>query len=76
MSLTLEKNDRKARALILVFSAVVFAVITALEGMKLRVDVGFDPHLLALLNAVINSTVALLLLAGLFTAKRRDSTLR
>lgn len=70
MSFTLIKNDKKARILIFSFSAVVFIAVTALEKVTLNVDLGFDPHLLALVNAVINSIVAVLLVAGLLAAKR------
>ncbi|HEU4472429.1 MAG TPA: DUF420 domain-containing protein [Flavisolibacter sp.] len=69
MSLTIQKNDRKANILIWVFSVVVFVAVTVLERVTLDVDLGFDPHLLALTNAVINSVVAVLLVAGLITAK-------
>lgn len=69
MSLTLRKNDRRANVLIWVFSVVVFVLVTVLERVTLDVNIGFDPHLLALINAVINSVVSVLLLAGLFTAK-------
>ena len=71
MSLTLTKNDKKARILIFGFSAFVFIAVTALERITLEVNIGFDPHVLALTNAVINSIVSVLLLAGLITAKRR-----
>ena len=70
MSLTLQKNDKKARVLIFTFSAIVFVVVTLLEKVTLDVDLGFDPHLLALVNASINSVVAVLLVAGLISAKR------
>ena len=70
MSLTLEKNDKKAKVLIFSFSAIVFIAVTLLEKVTLDVDLGFDPHILALVNAAINSVVSLLLLAGLITAKR------
>jgi putative membrane protein len=70
MSLTLEKNDKKARILILGFSAVVFIAVTVLEKVTLNVDLGFDPHVLALVNAIINSIVSILLLAGLIAAKQ------
>lgn len=69
MSLILEKNDKRARVLIIGFSVVVFAVVTVLEKVTLDVDLGFDPHLLALANAVINSVVSGLLVAGLVSAK-------
>lgn len=70
MSFTLEKNERKARILIFSFSFVVFVLVTALERVTLDVDLGFDPHILAMVNAIINSIVSLLLIAGLITAKR------
>jgi putative membrane protein len=70
MNLTLEKNDRKARVLIFTFSAVVFIAVTVLEKVTLTTNLGFDPHVLALVNAVINSIVAVLLLGGLIAAKR------
>jgi putative membrane protein len=75
MELTLPKNDRKARILILTFSAIVFVAVTALERVTLDVDLGFDAHIFALTNAVINSVVALLLVAGLVAAKQRRLTL-
>lgn len=75
MELSLPKNDRKARILILTFSAIVFVAVTALERVTVDVNLGFDAHLFALANAVINSTVTLLLLAGLWAAKSRKLTL-
>ena len=71
MNISLVKNDRKARILIYVFSVVIFVAVTALERVTLDVELGFDPHVFALVNAVINSIVAVLLLAGLYTAKSR-----
>jgi putative membrane protein len=69
MNLTLPKNDKKARVLILSFSAFVFVAVTALERITLQVELGFDPHVFALASAAINSVVAVLLVAGLLTAK-------
>jgi putative membrane protein len=69
MILALSKNDKKARVLIFSFSAIVFIAITVLERITLNVNIGFDPHILALVNAVINSIVAVLLVAGLVMAK-------
>lgn len=70
MSIALVKNDRKARRLIFGFSAVVFLAVTALERVTLNVQLGFDPHIFALISASVNSVVALLLIAGLLAAKR------
>lgn len=70
MNFSLAKNDKKARVLILGFSAIVFVAVTALERVTLDVDLGFNPRIFSLGSAVINSIVALLLLAGLFTARQ------
>jgi putative membrane protein len=69
---TLKKNDKKARVLIYTFSVVVFAAVIVLSRVKLDIDPGFDVHLFALANAVINSVVAVLLVAGLITIKQKD----
>ncbi|MGI8597998.1 MAG: DUF420 domain-containing protein [Chitinophagaceae bacterium] len=65
----LVKNDRKARILIFSFSFIVFVLVTALERVTLNVDLGFNVHVFAAINAIINSIVSLLLIAGLVTAK-------
>jgi putative membrane protein len=74
MMLTLTKNDKRARVIIFSFSVVVFILISALGKYKLDVNLGFDEHIFAKANAVINSIVAFLLLAGLFFAKTRRYT--
>jgi putative membrane protein len=69
---SLKKNDKKAGIIIFTVSAVVFAAVLVLSRVKLDVDFGFDVHLFALVNAVINSIVTVLLIAGLLTAKQKD----
>ena len=66
-----KKNDKKARELILLFSIIIFAAIVLLGRFKLNIYVGFDVHLFAKFNAIINSVVAVLLLAGLFAVKNK-----
>jgi putative membrane protein len=75
MSLTITKNDKRARAIIFIFSAIVFILISALGKYKLNVDPGFDEHIFAKLNAVINSIVSVLLLVGLFFARTKRYTI-
>jgi putative membrane protein len=72
--LTITKNDRRARVIIFSFSIVVFLLVSALGKYKLNVDLGFDEHIFAKANAIINSIVAVLLLAGLFCARTRRYT--
>ncbi|HEU4634365.1 MAG TPA: DUF420 domain-containing protein [Flavisolibacter sp.] len=74
MNLRLPKNDRKASVVIISFSIVVFIAVTLLEKVTLDVDLGFDPHVFALANALINTTVSILLVAGLVAAKRKHFT--
>ncbi|MGZ8544192.1 MAG: DUF420 domain-containing protein [Flavisolibacter sp.] len=69
MNIALKKNDRTARIIIYSFSVFIFLAVTGLERVTLDVDLGFDPHVLGLVNAIINSIVAVLLLAGLYAAK-------
>ena len=72
---SLVKNDKKAKLLIYTVSFVVFAAVVFLSKYKLNVDLGFDVHVFAKINAIINSLVAVLLLAGLFTAKQKKHEL-
>ena len=67
----LQKNDKKASWLITIFSIIVFAAVVVLSKFKLEVNLGFDVHLFAAFNAVVNSAVSILLLMGLVTVKIR-----
>ena len=72
---SLEKNDSKAKWLIGIFSVIIFAVVTILGKYNLadkKIDLGFDLHIFALINAVINGTVALLLVVGLYFVKNKN----
>lgn len=65
----IKKNDRQAKLLIGIVSFVVFAAVVVLSRVKLEVDLGFDVHLFARINAIINSVVSVLLVAGLVAIK-------
>ena len=68
---SIKKNDKKAKGLILTFSFVVFAAVALLGQFKLHLTLGFDVHIFAALNAVLNSLTALLLLAALIAVKNQ-----
>lgn len=68
----LKKNDKQARLLILTVSFVVFAAVALLSRFKLEVNLGFDVHVFAMINAIINSMVTLLLVAALVAVKSRN----
>jgi len=67
----LKKNDKLAYILIGVFSVVVFVVVTFLSKFTLEVELPFDKHIFALINAILNTGVAILLVAGLFAVKQK-----
>lgn len=71
----LQKNDRKAKLLIYSFSVIVFLLIAALGRTKLDVGLGFDVHIFAAANAVINSIVTILLVAALAAVKSKKYVL-
>ena len=67
----LAKNDRKANWLIIVFSVFVFLLVGYLNRIKLEVNPGFDVHIFALFNAIINSIVTVLLVVALIAVKQK-----
>lgn len=67
-----KKNDTKAKRLIIAVSVIVFVAIVVLGRVKLDVSPGFDEHIFAGINAVINSIVSVLLLAALIAVKRKN----
>jgi putative membrane protein len=69
---SLKKNDKKANLLIIAVSLVIFLVVASLSRIpppKFPFD--FNVHVFALINSIINSAVAVLLVAGLLAAKQR-----
>ena len=66
-----KKNDGKARVLIITLSVIVFGAVVALGKVKLNVNLGFDEHIFAKINAAINSTVSVLLLLALIAVKSK-----
>lgn len=67
----LAKNDRRARWLIGIFSVIVFSAVVALGRTKLDIQAGFDVHIFARFNAVINSLVSVLLLFAYWAVRTR-----
>ncbi|WP_026764849.1 DUF420 domain-containing protein [Sediminibacterium salmoneum] len=66
-----QKNDRLANWLIGIFSLVVFIVVVILGKFKLDVDLGFDVHIFATINAFVNATIAVVLVAALIAVKKQ-----
>jgi putative membrane protein len=71
LSAIIQKNDKQAKILIGVVSFVVFIAVVILSEVKLDVEPGFDVHIFARINAVLNSAVAVLLVAALVAVKQK-----
>lgn len=69
---SISKNDKKASWLIGIFSIVVFTAVVLLGRVKLELNLGFDVHIFATINAFINSAIAVLLVAALVAVKNKN----
>ncbi len=69
---SIAKNDRLAHWLIGVFSVIVFVVVVVLGKFKLDVELGFDVHIFATINAFVNASIALVLVAALVAVKKKN----
>jgi putative membrane protein len=72
---SLPKNDKQARWLIGIFSVVVFTAVVVLGRVKLDIGVNFDVHVFAKINAFINASIAVLLVAALVAVKQKSYAL-
>lgn len=66
---SLKKNDKLAYILIFAVSIIVFAAVAILGRVTIDVNLGFDKHIFARLNALINTFVGLMLLGALFAVR-------
>jgi putative membrane protein len=69
---TIKKNDKGARTIIAIVSLIVFSAVVLLSRVKLELELPFNVHVFATFNAVINSVVSFLLLAGLYSVKQKN----
>ena len=67
----LKKNDKRAKIFIWAVSIIVFMAVAFLTKVKLNANLGFNPHVFAAINAMINSIVAVLLLVALLAVKSK-----
>ena len=71
---SLQKNDKLAKQLIWAVSIIVFLAVAGMSRVNLNgiVTLPFNVHIFATINMVVNSVVAILLVAGLVTAKNKN----
>lgn len=67
----IKKNDKLANILIGLFSVVVFVAVIFLSKFTIDVALPFDKHIFAMINALLNTTVAFLLVVALVAVKQK-----
>lgn len=67
----LKNDDKTAGRFIWSVSIISFIAIAFLSGVKMDIKLNFDPHIFATFNAIVNSCVALLLIAALVAVKSK-----
>jgi putative membrane protein len=73
----LSRNDKKAGIVIWAISLVIFAAVVFLTNFKpfQTLNIGFNVHLLALFNAIVNGTVSVLLIWAFVAVKNKKYVL-
>lgn len=71
----IEKNDTKAKWIIGIFSVIVFVAVSFLSKFTIDVTLPFDKHIFAFINALLNTTVAILLVVALVAVKQKKLVL-
>ena len=69
----LQKNDKKANIFIITVSVVVFVAVAFLANVKFLtgLNLGFNVHVFALFNAIVNSAVSILLVWAFIAVRNR-----
>lgn len=68
----LDKNDKTAKWLIGIFSVVVFLLVASLPKLHVKLDLPFNPHVFAQLNAVVNSLVTVCLVTAFVLVRQKN----
>jgi len=68
----IQKNDATVRWLIGIVSIIVFCVVAALPKIHIGITLPFNAHIFASLNALINSTVSVLLVFAYVLVRQKN----
>jgi putative membrane protein len=72
---SIQKNDNQAKWLIGIASVTVFVAVAVLSKVKLAINLGFNVHIFATVNAYINAVVSILLVAALIAVRQKKYVL-
>ena len=75
LSPIIKKNDRKAKWIIGVLSFVVLIAVVLLDNIHLQVELPFNVHIFATINAILNSLVTIALIAAIIAVKAKKYTI-
>jgi putative membrane protein len=68
-------NDQQLKKLSFIITTISIAlplVVVVLFGVRLNIELPFDPHLLPLINAVLNAVSAFVLIVALVAVKQKN----
>lgn len=68
----IRKNDKKYKFIIYILSFIVFAIVVSLDRINIEADLGFDPRIFAGINALINTSVTILLISAFFAVRAKQ----
>lgn len=72
MSTLSEEKLKKLNRIITIISIALPLAVAVLFGVKLKIVLPFDPHILPMINAVLNSLSAVTLIAALIAVKQKN----
>lgn len=72
MSTLTEKEHKNLNLIITIISIALPLVVAILFGVRLNLNLPFDPHVLPLINAVLNALSAVILVAALIAVKQKN----
>lgn len=72
---SIQKKDKQAKWLIGIASVTVFVAVAVLSKVKLAINLGFNVHIFATVNAYINAVVSILLVTALIAVRQKKYVL-
>jgi putative membrane protein len=72
MATVTSEQQKKLNLIVTVISIALPLVVAILFGVRLDINLPFNPHLLPMINAVLNGSSALMLIAALIAVKQKN----
>ena len=72
MSAIKEQQSKRLNLIITIISIALPIIVAILFGIRIEVDLPFDVHILPAINAILNGSAAVLLIAALIAVKQKN----